>query len=260
MKKIRLFVTLLIVCVFMSLLITTSYAADSFSASMTPSSTKVTKGDEFTITLKLSRINVADGLATFRGTLKFDNNVVTFIEASGANGWSVTYNENNNTILFDTSTATKNDTDIGTMKFKMNDATSATTAAIRLVSIEGGNAALQDPVKISDITTNISVGGGVSTQTPTTTPTGDDLTNTNATVWPTTKPSNSPVNVPVSPSVEPDNQTPEIPVSQNLPKNTTTNDNIPKTGAEEGYVIPLMAFIATLGVISFVNYKKLNEK
>lgn len=257
MKKIKIFVILLIICTFVSLLITTSYAADLFSASMTPSSTRVVKGDEFTITIKLSRINVADGLATFRGTLKFDNNVVTFIEASGANGWSVTHNETNNTILFDTSTATKNDTDIGTLKFKMNDATSAATAAIRLVSIEGGNAALEDPVKISDITTNISVGGGAGTQTPSTTPTGDDLTNTNATVWPTTKPSNSPANVPTSPSVQPDNQ---MPTSQNTPKNTTTNDNMPNTGAADGYIIPLMAFIATLGVISFVNYKKLSDK
>lgn len=260
MKKMKILVTLLIICTFMSLLITTSYAADSFSASMTPSSSKVTKGDEFSVTIKLSRINVADGLATFRGTLKFDTDVVTLIETAGANGWSVTYNESNNTILFDTSTAVKTDADIGVLKFKMNDSTSATTAAIRLVSIEGGNAALENPVKISDITTNISVGGGVSTVTPSTTPTGDNTTNTNATVWPTTKPSNSPINVPTSPSIQPDNIQVNVPTSQNTPKNTTTNDNIPKTGAEEGYVIPLMAFIATLGIISFVNYRKLNEK
>ena len=132
------------------------------------------------------------------------------------------------------------------------------TAAIRLVSIEGGNAALQDPIKISDITTNVSVGGGVSTQTPTTTPTGDDATNTNATVWPTTKPSNSPVNVPTSPSISP--TVPVVDTPSPSPVNTTTNDNMPNTGAADGYIIPLMAFIATLGIISFVNYKKLSEK
>lgn len=254
MKLKKLLFTLLIICTFMALFITTSYAADTFSASMTPSSSKVKKGDEFTVTLKLSRINVADGLATFRGTLKFDTNVVTLLEVESANGWSVTHNESNNTILFDTSTATKTDVEVGTLKFKMNDATSATTAAIRLVSIEGGNAALSDPVKISDITTNISVGGGSSS---TTTPTGDDLTNTNATVWPTTKPSDSPtISATVPPPAIVDTPKPE----NNTPKNTTTNNDIPNTGVSESYVIPLMAFIATLGIISFVNYKKLSEK
>ena len=263
MKKMKILITLLIICTFVSLLITTSYAADTFSASMTPSSSKVTKGDEFTITIKLSRINITDGLATFRGTLKFDKDVVTMLEANGQNNWSVTYNDTNNTLLFDTATATKTDVEIGTLKFKMNDSTSALTAAIRLVSIEGGNAALQDPVKISDITTNVSVGGGVSTQTPTTTPTGNDATNTNATVWPTTKPSNSPVNIPTSsPSLSPTVvvDTPSPSPANNTPKNTTTNDNMPNTGAADGYIIPLMAFIATLGIISFVNYKKLSEK
>lgn len=258
MKKIKILIMLLIICTFMSLFITTSYAVDTFSASLTPSSSKVTKGDEFTVTIKLSRINITDGLATFRGTLKFDKDVVTMLEANGQNNWSVTYNDTNNTLLFDTATATKTDVEIGTLKFKMNDSTSSMTAAIRLVSIEGGNAALQDPIKISDITTNVSVGGGVSTQTPTTTPTGDDATNTNATVWPTTKPSNSPVNVPTSPSISP--TVPVVDTPSPSPVNTTTNDNMPNTGAADGYIIPLMAFIATLGIISFVNYKKLSEK
>ena len=258
MKKIKILITLLIICTFMSLFITTSYAVDTFSASLTPSSSKVKKGDEFTVTIKLSRINITDGLATFRGTLKFDKDVVTMLEANGQNNWSVTYNETNNTLLFDTATATKTDVEIGTLKFKMNDSTSSMTAAIRLVSIECGNAALQDPIKISDITTNVSVGGGVSTQTPTTTPTGDDATNTNATVWPTTKPSNSPVNVPTSPSISP--TVPVVDTPSPSPVNTTTNDNMPNTGAADGYIIPLMAFIATLGIISFVNYKKLSEK
>ena len=190
--------------------------------------------------------------------LKFDKDVVTMLEANGQNNWSVTYNDTNNTLLFDTATATKTDVEIGTLKFKMNDSTSSMTAAIRLVSIEGGNAALQDPIKISDITTNVSVGGGVSTQTPTTTPTGDVATNTNATVWPTTKPSNSPVNVPTSPSISP--TVPVVDTPSPSPVNTTTNDNMPNAGAADGYIIPLMAFIATLGIISFVNYKKLSEK
>ena len=94
--------------------------------------------------------------------------------------------------------------------------------------------------------------GELVRKTPTTTPTGDDATNTNATVWPTTKPSNSPVNVPTSPSISP--TVPVVDTPSPSPVNTTTNDNMPNAGAADGYIIPLMAFIATLGIISFVNY------
>ena len=40
---------------------------------------------------------------------------------------------------------------------------------------------------------------------------------------------------------------------------TTKNEAVPYTGAEE-YVVPLMLIVAILGIVSFVNYKKLDEK
>lgn len=265
MKRRKLLITLLIMCTFMSLFMIKSFAASTFSVNMTPSSTRVAKGEEFVVTVKLSRISVDGGIAVVRGTLKFDSDVVTVIDATGINGWSGKYLEDSTSVLFDNATAVRSDTEIGTIRFKMSETTSATTAAIRLVSIEGGNATLSDPIKITDITTNITLDGGGTTPSPTTTPTGKEVANTNATVFPTTKVTPTPNTQTPSqkPSQSPSISAPlvvdtPIPVN-NTPKNTTTNDNIPKTGTD-GYVIPLMAFIATLGIISFVNYKKLNEK
>lgn len=267
MKKRKIFITLLVFCVLILTCATKSFAANSFSVNMTPSSTRVPKGEEFEVTVKLSKISVDGGIAAMRAVLKFDKDVVSFVEANGINGWSGKYNDENDSILFDNASAVKADTEIGKIKFRMSNSTSATTAAIRLVSIEGGNASLADTIQIADITTNVTVGGGGSSPTaPTTIPTGSDATNTNATVLPTTKVTPTPnTQTPSDTSNNTSKITPPVvntpsplPVN-NTPKNTTTNDNIPKTGTE-GYVIPLMAFIAVLSIISFVNYKKLNEK
>ena len=42
--------------------------------------------------------------------------------------------------------------------------------------------------------------------------------------------------------------------------NTTTvnNENMPYTGASD-YIVPLMLAVLTLGIISFVNYKKIEK-
>lgn len=259
MKKKKMVVSVLIIFVLLGILCVKSFAADSFSASMTPSSTRVTKGGEVTVTVKLSGINVEGGISAVDAVLKFDSDILSLEESDvkGLNEWSAQYNADTSKLVFDTATAVTSDTEIATMKFKVSNSTSALTAAIRLVSVSGANAGLDDTVKVKDITTNISIGGGTSTNTPTTSPTGG-----NATPDPTpTSPTNNRVTTPsTSPIVTPPVTTTNTPVPTGVaPKNTTTNDNIPKTGAD-GYVVPLMVFVAILGIISFVNYKKISDK
>lgn len=263
MKKKKMVIAVLIIFVLLGVLCAKSFAADSFSASMTPSSTRVTKGGEVTVTVKLSGINVEGGISVVDAILKFDSDILSLEESdvNGLNGWSAQYNEDNSKLVFDAANAVTSDTEIATMKFKVSNSTSALTAAIRLVSVSGANAGLDDTISIRDITTNISLGG--STSSPTTSPSGNNSVNTNATLDPTaaSPTSNNQVRTPsTSPIVTQPVTTTNTPVpTSDAPKNTTTNDNIPKTGAD-GYVIPLMAFIATLGIISFVNYKKISDK
>lgn len=235
------------VLVLMFLMVGKSFAAGSYSASLTPNSSKVSKGSEVKVTLKISGISVEGGINALTATLKYDSDILSLSKSDvkGADKWSVTYNEDNNKLAIDTSEPVTEDTEIATFTFKVNESTSATTAAIQLVSIAAANSSLNDEVKISDITTNISIGTSIN---------------------PSTSPSESPSE---SPSQSPSNNNTNNRVSNNVTNNVVTNKNsnsttvnneaMPYTGAED-YVLPLMLAIAVLGIISFVNYKKIDKK
>lgn len=253
MKKIV--VSLLIILVLILTLSTNIFAAGSFSASLTPSSTKVGKGEELTVTVKISGINVEGGISAIKAALRFDSDVLSLSkdDVKGLNDWTANYTEESKKITFDRLSVVKSDSEIATLKFKVNESTTATTAAIQLVSITAGNADIDEEVKISNITTNISISssGGTTTESPR--PTGLEE--------PSTSPSTSPSTIPtISPSAN-NNQT-IIPTATNgNGKNTVTNEaNIPNTGANDNYVLPLMGIIAFLGIVSFVNYKRIDNK
>lgn len=165
MKRIKIIVALLISFILICTLIPKSFAAGSFSASLTPSSSRVSKGDEVTVTLKLSGINVQGGIAVLMGTLRFDADVLSLSDndIKPGTGWSKTYDEDSKKLVLDRSDVVNSDCEVATMKFKVNSSTSVTTAAIQLVSIAAGNADIEDEVKISDITTNITIGATFTT-------------------------------------------------------------------------------------------------
>lgn len=239
MERKKIVITLLTVLVVMFLMIGKSFAAGSYSASLTPNNSKTSKGSEVKVTLKLSGISVDGGINALTATLKYDSDVLSLkkSDVKGMNDWSVTYNEDNNKLAIDSGEPVTEDTEIATFTFKVNDSTSATTAAIQLVSIAAGNSSISEEVKISDITTNISIGTSIN---------------------PTTSPSESPSTSPVENTT---NRVVNNTPSENKTSNSTTtkNEAMPYTGAEN-YVLPLMLALVVLGIVSFVNYKKIESK
>ena len=243
MERKKIVITWLTVLVVMFLMVGKSFAAGSYSASLTPNNSKTSKGSEVKVTLKLSGISVDGGINALTATLKYDSDVLSLkkSDVKGMNDWSVTYNEDNNKLAIDSGEPVTEDTEIATFTFKVNDSTSATTAAIQLVSIAAGNSSISEEVKISDITTNISIGTSIN---------------------PSTSPSESPS---ASPSASPVENTTNRVVnnspSENKTSNSTTtkNEAMPYTGAEN-YVLPLMLALVVLGIVSFVNYKKIESK
>lgn len=239
MERKKIVITLLTVLVVMFLMVGKSFAAGSYSASLTPNNSKTSKGSEVKVTLKLSGISVDGGINALTATLKYDSDVLSLkkSDVKGMNDWSVTYNEDNNKLAIDSGEPVTEDTEIATFTFKVNDSTSATTAAIQLVSIAAGNSSISEEVKISDITTNISIGTSIN---------------------PTTSPSESPSTSPVENTT---NRVVNNTPSENKTSNSTTtkNEAMPYTGAEN-YVLPLMLALVVLGIVSFVNYKKIESK
>ena len=73
MSKRKILITLLAVLMIMFVMVNSSYAAGSFSASLTPSNSRVSKGSELKVTLKLSGINVDGGINAMTATLDYDS-------------------------------------------------------------------------------------------------------------------------------------------------------------------------------------------
>ena len=236
------------------------FAAGSFSASLTPNNSRVSKGSEVKVTFKISGINVEGGINAITATLDYDSDVLDLPKdnVEGVNNWSATYNADTYKLAIDRAEVVKEDQEVLTMTFKVKDSTSVTTTAVKLKSIAAANSTLSDEVKISDITTNISISsssGGLnpsptstSSSSPSTSPSGSSSSNNN------TNNTNNNTNQNNTASNRVTNNT----ASNTSGSNTTTtkNEAVPYTGAE-GYVVPLMLIIAVLGIVSFINYKRI---
>lgn len=241
MKNKKIICVLIIILTYLCAFNIKSFAADTYSASLTPSSTRVSKGADVTITLKLTDINVQDGISVVEAVLKYDSDVLSIKESDvkAGDGWAINYNEENSKLTIDRSDSITEDSEIATFKFKVDESTSATTTAVSLVSVAAGNASISEKIKISDISTNLQISSGALQ--PSSTPTTSPTTTT------TTEPSSTPSTTPSS--------TPSTTPSQT----TVKEDNMPNTGSED-YIIPLMAIVAILAVISFIGYKKIDSK
>lgn len=261
MKRKKIVITLLTILTVMALMISKSLAAGSYSASLTPNNSKVTKGSEVKVTLKLSGISVDGGINGVVGTLKFDTDILTLSKSEGLDDWTVTYNEDNKKLVIDSAEAITTDKDIATFTFKVKENTSATNAAIQLVSISAANSTLDDPVKISDISTNIGIGASIGGNT------NNNNNNNNTTSNDTQNKTNNDTNN--SPRNQTNNSTSRnsisnsnSSVSNNVQKvsnsSTVNNENMPYTGASD-YIVPLMLAVLTLAIVSFVNYKKIEK-
>lgn len=263
MKRKKIVITLLTILTVMALMISKSFAAGSYSASLTPNNSKVSKGSELKVTLKLSGISVDGGINGVVGTLKFDTDILTLSKSDvkGLDGWTVTYNEDNKKLEIDSAEAITTDKEIATFTFKVKDNTTATNAAIQLVSISAANSTLDNAISISDISTNITIGtsiGGNNNSSNSNSISNDTNNSTS---------NNTNNNTNNATGNQTNNNTARNSVSNNSvantvskESNTTTvnNENMPYTGASS-YMIPLMLAVLTLGIISFVNYKKIEK-
>ena len=260
MKRKKIVITLLTILTVMALMISKSFAAGSYSASLTPNNSKVSKGSELKVTLKLSGISVDGGINGVVGTLKFDTDILTLSKSDvkGLDGWTVTYNEDNKKLEIDSAEAITTDKEIATFTFKVKDNTTATNAAIQLVSISAANSTLDNAISISDISTNITIGTSIG---------GNNNSSNSNSISNDTNNSTS-NNTNNATGNQTNNNTARNSVSNNSvantvskESNTTTvnNENMPYTGASS-YIIPLMLAVLTLGIISFVNYKKIEKE
>ena len=262
MKNKKIVIALLVIVSILLGLMGKTYAANSFTVGLQrDGNDRVPKGSTFKITVKLSKINVGDGLSTFSGTLTYSDDILEIVKDSGNNNkekvkglndWTATYNSGTGVLLLDTAEPVKNDVEICEIEFKVKENTTANTATIKLGSITGGNDQLNDPIKISATTTTVTIGSS--------TPSESEQPSQSEQPAQSEQPSqsqggSSPRSSGGIPGTANETKTQPSAVP---PSNTTRSEqDIPKSGTED-YIIPLIIAIAALGLISYVNYKKID--
>lgn len=233
-----------------------TYAADDgFSATLSPSAgtnDRVPLGGTFDVTLTIKNINLSGGISGITAVLKYNEDIVELVnnKVTGLNDFQPTYNPDNGKLVLDAPSAVKNETEIAKFTFKVKDKTTAKIAQIDLGSIEGGNSDpdLTDPVKIKAINTTVLIGASGEDPTPSTS--SNPSTQPSQTTNPSSNPQPSTSGGVPGTSDGVKTQTP-------APNTTRSEEEIPKSGSED-YIIPLIIAIAALGLISFVNYKKID--
>lgn len=241
MRNKKIVITLLMF-IFMIAMMCKTFAANSFSARLTPDSSRVQKGQEVKLTLKLSGINVEGGITELTAVLDYDEDVLSISkdDVKELNDWSVTFNEENGKISLEKQDPVEDDEELATFTFKVADNTQVTTSVIKLRDIQGGNSSLEESVSVSQITQTITIASSGGLSGPSTVPST------------TTNPSEEP-------SESTGTEIPEEPTTTTTPTSTTKNEAMPDTGSEQSYVLPLVAAIAVLGIVAFINYRKLDK-
>lgn len=249
------FLKIAIITMMLIFVYATVVSALSFTATMTPSSTTVAESTEFTISVKVSNLDVGpNGINTLSGYLKYDQDVFEDISDSsieGLNGWSATYNAESGKITLTKTTFVKAEEQVFQITFKTKAGTSDKSGAIHFNNILASNS--ESEISASDISTTITVGTtGGNTGNTTNSNTNSDIkaevtpgnkTNTNSN---TNKNTNT-------------NSNTNNPISSYTNKTNTSEEDIPYTGVEDTVLYLLIAVIV-VAIVSYIKFEKVNKE
>jgi len=248
-----------IIIVFMLLVFmcATVVNALSFTASITPSSTTVAEDTEFTVTVKVSNLDVGtNGINALEGFLDYDDKVfqpITESNVEGLNGWTANFFPDNKKVVLTKSTFTKTEENVFQVVFKTKKDIAGSTGAISYKNIKASNSA--DEITATDIATQITV-GTPATNVPTNS-TNNNTNNTPGTITPINNANSNNANNNANNSNNTNNNANtngdnNISVyNNNIVSNDTVSD-IPKTGVED----TLLYIIFSILVVAFIFYIK----
>lgn len=136
MKKLMLFslVLLSVICI-----ITSVYAAGSFSVTVQTNKNEFSKNEEFTVEFNLSNMQVSEGIITMNATLEYDKDSLTVVNTEGQNGWGVTYNDATGILFLDNSALIKDNGGFLKVTFKVKENSKANlTIGLKDITASGG--------------------------------------------------------------------------------------------------------------------------
>lgn len=155
-KKIMLSI-ILVVGVFMCQCYSVKAVEPSLNVSLSSTNTTIKKGQEVTVLVEISDIEMGDGINTFKATLNYDKDVFTSVDVQGINDWTKqTYNtENGIFILTYSNLLTTTEQAIARLTFKVKDDTTKESGTISLTEIESANTDSKATPDDASITLNV---------------------------------------------------------------------------------------------------------
>lgn len=247
----------------------------SFTATMTPSKTTVPESTEFTVSVKVSNLDVgANGINSLSGYLKYDEAVFekigdTSIEA--LSGWTVSYNAENRKVALTKTSFVKTEESVFQVTFKTKSDIGAESGKIEFTNIVASNSA--SDINASDISITINIGEesteeGNSASANVTGSNSSEGTNTsanknNTTISVSTDKKNTNTNTNNANKAANTNgttntNTNNVGGAYNSSTNTSGED-IPYTGAEDTIMI-LIGAILIVAFVFYIKFERINKE
>lgn len=266
MKK-KIFSIILIITIAI-LAMSTVVSALSFTATMSTNSTTVPEATEFTVRIRVSNLDVGtNGINSLKGDLKYDTDVFEPIsEASveGLNKWSASYDSTTGKIELTKNMFVSSTQEVLSITFKTKSGVTGKKGSIAFNNITASNS--ETDISATDISTSITVG------TPDATSNTTNTSNTSNTLAIPTITSNTSVenstnntsnrttnNTNTANKVNTTNtNTSNVSSYVNTMTNTTSNENMPKTGVSDTLLILTVVAIA-VAFGFYVKIEKLNK-
>lgn len=219
-------VVVLIIALSVMYLMTNIVFGYSFTTSLEPSSSTVSKGGTVNIKINLSGIDAGEGIYNFSAVLNYENSVFEDITADNisiesSSGWQKTYSSDTKKLLLDNASYIKDDQTIATITLKAKSEVQVTSSTFGLTEVKAAN--MEGEIQGKDISTVIQIGDNT-------------IIGSNNTI------------------VD-ENFADEV--NNLIDGKNESNSDVPYTGIED-YVLPLITIVIVLGVISFINYRKLD--
>ena len=239
------FLKISIVLIMLIWVYSTVVSALSFTATMTPSSTTVAESTEFTISIKVSNLDVgSNGINTLSGYLKYDTSIFEVISDSsieGLNSWKPTFNSENGKITLTKTTFVKSEESVFQITFKTKTGVSGKSGTISYTNIHASNS--EEDIVASDISTTITIGNVSQNNT---------AVNTAPSIVPIVPANNT---VPVANTAK--NNT--VKSTYNVTTNSVSSDDIPYTGTEDTVMYVLIVVLA-LSMIFYIKFQRINKE
>ena len=251
-------------------LISQIVCAASLTVTMKPSTSSVKEETEFTVKVSVSNLDVGDnGINSLTGYLKYDDKIFDTIDEAnveGLNKWKATYDEATGKIELTKSTFVKTSQEVFQIVFKTKADTAEKNGSISLTDIKASNS--EDNISASDVSVSISVTGSgennssenTNTRTISISNTSNNVSNNtsnNVSNSSTNNTSNSSANNTLN-SVS--NNTSNNVIKNNTSNytNTTSDDDMPKTGVSDTLVTLMLVFIV-VALVFYIKIEKINK-